>query len=88
MLFKPHAFINRHFGNAKSCRTFEVANPVSSKIIGTIPKMDKEDTQTTIDAAAALPSFCKTTLRDRSRMLHRWYQLVMDNTENLGKPIT
>jgi succinate-semialdehyde dehydrogenase/glutarate-semialdehyde dehydrogenase len=88
-LFKPQAFINGQFVNAKSGRTFEVTDPASSKIIGTMPEMDKEDTQTAIDAAAAaLPSFRKTTPRERSRMLHRWYQLMMDNAEDLAKLIT
>lgn len=51
--------------------------------------MDRADTEAAIAAAAAaLPSFRKTTGRERSRMLRKWYQLMMDNAEDLAKLIT
>lgn len=51
--------------------------------------MDRTDTEAAIAAAAAaLPSFRKTTARERSRMLRKWYQLMMDNADDLAKLIT
>ena len=88
-LFKTQAFINGEFVNAKSGKTFEVFDPASGKVIGTMPEMDPEDTQIAIDAAAAaLPSFRKIVPRERSRMLYKWYELMMDNIEDLTKLIT
>lgn len=54
-----------------------------------MPEMDKSDTELAIKAAAdAFPSFKKIPARERSRMLRRWYQLMVDNAEDLAKLIT
>jgi hypothetical protein len=64
-------------------------DPSTGKVIGTQPEMDRADTEAAIAAAAAaLPSFRKTTGRERSRMLHKWYQLMVDNADDLAKLIT
>lgn len=51
--------------------------------------MDASDTLAAIEAASsALPSFRKTTGRERSKMLRKWYQLMMDNADDIAKLIT
>ena len=57
--------------------------------MGTCPEYDKSDTDSAIaHAATAFPSFRQTTARQRARMLHKWYQLMMDNQDDLAKLIT
>lgn len=64
-------------------------DPATGKAIGTMPDMDRADTEAAIAAAAAaLPSFRKTTGRERARMLRKWYQLMIDNADDLAKLIT
>ncbi|KAF2752002.1 succinic semialdehyde dehydrogenase [Sporormia fimetaria CBS 119925] len=88
-LFKSQAYVNGEWVDAKSGKTFEVTDPATGKVIGTMPEMDSADTEAAIAAAAAaLPSFRKTTGRERSRMLRKWYQLMMDNADDLAKLIT
>lgn len=88
-LLKSEAFINGKWVKAKSGKTFEVFDPATHKVIGTMPEMNKEDTEDAIKAAAdAFPSFRKTTARERSRMLQKWFKLVMDNADDLAKLIT
>ncbi len=88
-LYKNQGYINGTWTNAKSGKTFEVTDPATGKIIGVMPDMGEKDTQTAIDAAAAaLPSFRRTTTRDRARILHKWYRLMMENAEDLAKLIT
>lgn len=54
-----------------------------------MPEMNREDTEAAIKAAeAALPSFRKMTGRERSRMLRKWYNLMIENAEDLAKLIT
>lgn len=54
-----------------------------------MPEMSRTDALAAIDAAAAaLPSFRKTTGRERARMLRKWYQLMMENSEDLATLIT
>lgn len=64
-------------------------DPASGKLIGSCPEMNKDDIENAVQvAAAAFPSFGKTTGRERSRMLRKWYQLMMDNAEDLARLIT
>jgi len=54
-----------------------------------MPEMDKSDTEAAIKAAAdALPAFRKLTGRERSTMLRKWYDLMMENADDLAKIIT
>ncbi|KAF2501336.1 succinic semialdehyde dehydrogenase [Lophium mytilinum] len=88
-LLKSQTYVNGEWINAKSGKTFEVTDPSSGKVIGTMPEMDKSDTEAAIAAAAAaLPSFRKTTGRERAKMLRKWYQLMVDNADDLAKLIT
>jgi succinate-semialdehyde dehydrogenase/glutarate-semialdehyde dehydrogenase len=64
-------------------------DPTSGKLIGTAPEFDAADTETAINAAAAaLPSFRTKTGRERSKILRKWYDLMMENSEDLAKLIT
>ncbi|KAI2087545.1 succinate semialdehyde dehydrogenase NADP+ linked [Ophidiomyces ophidiicola] len=82
-------YVNGEWVDARSGETFEVHDPSTGKLIGTCPEFTAEDTQKAIDAAvAAFPSFRKTLARDRARMLRKWYQLMMDNAEDLATLIT
>lgn len=59
------------------------------KIIGTCPEFNKADTEKAISAAAAaLTSFRTLTGRERSRTLRKWYQLMVENADDIAKLIT
>ena len=88
-LFKTQSYVNGQWIDAQSGKTFSVENPATGKSIGTMPEMDKADTEKAVEAAAAaLPSYRQTTGRQRARMLRKWYQLMMDNQEDIAKLIT
>ncbi|KAF2132376.1 succinic semialdehyde dehydrogenase [Dothidotthia symphoricarpi CBS 119687] len=88
-LLKTQTYVNGEWVGAKSGKTFEVHDPATGELIATQPEMDRADTEAAIAAAAAaLPSFRKTTGRERSRMLRKWYQLMVDNADDLAKLIT
>jgi len=83
------AYVNGEWVGAKSGKTFEVTDPSSGKLIGTAPEFDKADTQKAIDAAAAaFPSFRTKTGRERSKLLRKWYDLMVENSEDIAKLIT
>ncbi|KAG9563112.1 succinic semialdehyde dehydrogenase, partial [Aureobasidium melanogenum] len=88
-LFKQQAFINGKWVDAKSGQTFDVHDPATHKPIGKMPEMNKEDAQLAIDAAAAaFPKFRKTTARERAKMLRKWYDLMVENAEDIARLIT
>lgn len=64
-------------------------DPSTGKLVGVAPEFDVEDTQKAIDAAAAaFPSFKLQTGRERSKMLRKWYDLMVANSEDIAKLIT
>ena len=65
------------------------ADPASGKIIGKAPECNKEDTDNAVEVASeAFASYRKTSGRERSKLLRRWYDLIVENTEDLAKIIT
>ncbi|EGP91285.1 unnamed protein product [Zymoseptoria tritici ST99CH_1A5] len=88
-LLKSQSYINGQWVGAKSGKTFEVHDPSTGKVIGSMPEMNKEDTEHAIKAAStAFQSFKKTTGRERARLLRKWYNLVQENSEDIAKLIT
>ncbi|KAL6237391.1 hypothetical protein BDW75DRAFT_204040 [Aspergillus navahoensis] len=88
-LFIQKAFVNGEWVDAESGKTFEVHDPATGKLIGTCPEFSASDTEKAIQAAIeAFPKFRTTLARERARMLRRWYQLMVDNAEDLATLIT
>jgi len=64
-------------------------DPATGKFIGSCPEFDAQDTEKAIEAAAeAFESFRHLTGRQRSKLLRRWYELVMENADDLATLIT
>ena len=71
--------------NAPDCEI----DPASGGLIGTCPDFSKDDTKNAVKVAEeAFGSFRQTTGRERARILHKWYQLMMDNLDDLALLIT
>ncbi|KAK5170789.1 hypothetical protein LTR04_003677 [Oleoguttula sp. CCFEE 6159] len=88
-LLKTQTYVNGEWIDAKSGQTFEVKDPSTGKLIGTQPEMNREDTEAAISAAeAALPAFRAMTGRQRSKLLRKWYDLMVENADDLAKLIT
>ncbi|CAI7675467.1 unnamed protein product [Penicillium palitans] len=82
-------YIDGKWVEAESGKRFNVTDPASGKLIGSCPESDTRDAQRGIDsAAAALPAWRSRAGRNRSRILRRWYELVMENQEDLATLIT
>ncbi|KFZ08042.1 hypothetical protein V501_06126 [Pseudogymnoascus sp. VKM F-4519 (FW-2642)] len=82
-------FVDGEWVKAKSGKTFDVYDPTNSKVIGTAPDMDSADTELAIAAAAtAFKSFKTWTGRERSKVLRKWYDLMVENQEDIATLIT
>lgn len=58
-------------------------------MIGTCPEFDAEDTKVAIKhAAAAFDTFRHKTGRQRSKLLRKWYDLMVENADDLATLIT
>ena len=88
-LFRQQAYIDGAWVGADSGETFDVTNPASGGVLGTVPKMGKEETAKAIAAAeAALPAWRAKTAKERANILRKWFNLVMDAQEDLAKMMT
>lgn len=88
-LFREQAYINGKFVSAKSGKTFEVFDPATYEKIGVAPELSVDEVRGAVDHAyAAYKELKKTTGRQRARWLRAWYDLMMENQEDLAKLIT
>lgn len=78
-------------------KTFDVHNPSNGTLIAKVSDMNVTDTSVAIDAAySAKKSWSKWTGKERSIVLRKWYDLIVENADDLaiiltaemGKPIT
>jgi len=95
-LFRQQCYINGQWLDAYEGGTIPVNNPATGEIIGTIPKMGAAETRAAIEAAdAAYPAWRNKTAAERSSLLRRWFELMLENQEDLailmtaeqGKPL-
>ena len=94
-LFQKGSYINGNWitqGN-----TFSVANPATAQEITAIHNAGEKEALQAVDAAhAALPAWRAKTANERSAILRKWFNLVMQHQDELaelltkeqGKPLT
>ncbi len=86
---REQAFIGGAWVDADSGATFEVRDPATGGLLGTVPDMGREETRRAIAAAErALPEWRGKTARERARILRRWFELIMAEQEPLAQLIT
>ncbi|CAK7212551.1 succinate semialdehyde dehydrogenase NADP+ linked [Sporothrix eucalyptigena] len=82
-------YVNGEWVKAKSGKTFEVTDPSTGEVIGLAPEFDVEDLEPAFAAAkTAFTSFKKLTGRQRSKLLRKWYDLMLENADDLATLIT
>ncbi|MGH6760149.1 MAG: NAD-dependent succinate-semialdehyde dehydrogenase [Phyllobacterium sp.] len=86
---KQANLINGEWVGADSGETIDVINPATGLVIGTIPKSGKAETQRAIDAAAeAFKSWRKTSVLERSKLMRKLHDAIMDNQDALAELLT
>lgn len=85
-LLRHQAYINGHWQSAADGRTFSVLNPTNGDTIAEVSDLSGVETEQAIQAAAgALPAWRKHTAKQRSQILQRWFQLIMQNQAELAE---
>ncbi|WP_347883278.1 NADP-dependent succinate-semialdehyde dehydrogenase [Pseudomonas aestiva] len=88
-LFRQQAYVDGAWIDADSGATVTVDNPATGETLGTIPKLGRAETKRAIDAAnRALPGWRALTAKERSAKLRRWYELMIENQDDLGRLMT
>jgi len=86
---KQANLINGGWVQADSGQTIDVTNPATGLKIGTVPKSGKAETRRAIEAAQqAFLSFRKTSALERSKLLRKLHDAIMDNQDALAELLT
>jgi len=88
-LFRQQAYIDGAWVDADNNQTFAVTNPANGDVLGAVPEMGRAETARAIAAAdAALPAWRAKTAKERAGLLKKWFDLVMENQEDLARLMT
>jgi succinate-semialdehyde dehydrogenase/glutarate-semialdehyde dehydrogenase len=88
-LFRQECYVGGAWVSAEDGRVFAVTNPADGSQIGTVPSFSAADTRRAIDAAqSALPAWRAKTAKERSQILRRWFDLCMQNQDDLAVILT
>ena len=88
-LFREQGLINGTWCGADSNQILNVLNPASGEVLGTIPNMGTSETRQAIYAAKnAWHGWREKTARERGVILRRWYELVLENKNDLATIMT
>ncbi|MEC9171121.1 MAG: aldehyde dehydrogenase family protein, partial [SAR324 cluster bacterium] len=95
-LFCEQAYIAGNWSDADSGKKDEVLNPATGEVLGTVPQCGQQETRKAIEVAnQAMPAWKATPAKERGKILRRWYELMIENKEDLailmtaeqGKPL-
>ncbi|CAG0933481.1 partial succinate-semialdehyde dehydrogenase / glutarate-semialdehyde dehydrogenase, partial [Rhodocyclaceae bacterium] len=88
-LLKQLCYLDGRWLPADGGQTIDVANPATGEVLGTIPRMGTGETRQAIEAAnRAFPAWRARTAKERAVILRRWFELIMENQEDLAVIMT
>jgi succinate-semialdehyde dehydrogenase / glutarate-semialdehyde dehydrogenase len=88
-LLRRACYIDGAWVEADSGETMDVTNPATGVVIATVPYCGAAETLRAVAAAEkALKTWRETTAAERSRLLRRWFDLMMANQDDLAALMT
>jgi succinate-semialdehyde dehydrogenase/glutarate-semialdehyde dehydrogenase len=88
-LFRQAALVGGDWIAADPANAIAVTNPATGAVIGHVPKLGAAETRTAIEAArTAQAEWAARTAKDRAGILRAWFNLMMENQEDLGRILT
>jgi len=88
-LLKTKAYVNGLWISGKDNKTFLVENPFDQSHLANVADLDKESISNAISAAEkAMTGWKAKSANERSVILKRWYQLQVDNADDLAMILT
>ena len=84
-LLKTKAYINGEWVDADDGATFSVTNPANQEVIAEVASVGGAETRRAIEAAElAQKDWAAKSAMDRSAVLSRWNDLILENLEDLA----
>ena len=88
-LFRQAALVGGEWIEADPSNAIKVDNPATGEIIGLVPNLGTNETKKAIAVAEiAQKEWAGRTAKERSGILRRWFELMMENQDDLGRILT
>ena len=88
-LFRQECFVNGNWVKSHTEKTLDVNNPATQEIIGKVPNFTAQETKSVIENAnTAFETWKNTTAKERSVILKKWCDLIIENVDDLAKIMT
>ena len=88
-LLVDRAYVAGEWVGAPDGRTFAVTDPFDGALILELPDLDVAAARQAIDTAHAVQKeWAKRTAKERSAILRRWYDLIIENADDLALILT
>ncbi|UTW01508.1 NAD-dependent succinate-semialdehyde dehydrogenase [Marinomonas rhizomae] len=88
-LLKTRCLVNGEWVEAKEKTTHPVTNPATGEVIAEIPHLSPEEIPAVIEASRiAQKKWAALTAKERSVILKRWFELMIENTDDLALLMT
>jgi succinate-semialdehyde dehydrogenase/glutarate-semialdehyde dehydrogenase len=84
-LLRTQAYINGEWVDADSGETFPVRNPANQEVLAEVASVGGAETRRAIEAAeVAQTAWAARTPMERSAILRKWNDLILENVEDLA----
>ena len=88
-LLATQGYLAGEWVNGEDGATFDVTNPARGDVIAKVADLSRAQTARAIAAAeAAQKVWAAKTAKERANILRRWYDLMMENADDLGTILT
>ncbi|RMH49377.1 MAG: aldehyde dehydrogenase family protein, partial [Alphaproteobacteria bacterium] len=88
-LLREAALVGGEWIAADPAAAIEVRNPATGEPIGRVPRLGAAETRRAIEAAErARHAWAARTAKERAAVLRRWFELMMENQDDLGTILT
>jgi len=88
-LLKTRCLVNGKWVEAKTKATLPVLNPATGELIAEIPLLSPEEIPSVIEySRIAQKKWALFTAKERSIILRRWFELIVENTDDLALLMT
>lgn len=88
-LLKEFCYIGGEWRSAQSGAIINVTNPADGGWVGTVPSASKQESVEAIDTASdAFVGWSKLLPQERSKILKKWHDIILENKEDLSLIMT
>ncbi|MGX9411545.1 aldehyde dehydrogenase family protein, partial [Mesorhizobium sp. 14Arga] len=88
-LMRELAYVDGHWTASEAAESFEVADPATGTTVAFVAALDARQTTKAIDAAArTFPAWRSLLPQERSRILRKWFELIIAAKDDLALLMT